>query len=149
MTMKLGDSAPDFHAQTTEGTIDFHDYIGDSWAVLFSHPKDFTPVCTTELGTMAKLKPEFDRRGVKVLGLSVDPVDKHEAWADDIEATQGAAPTTRSSATPTTSSRSSTGCSPPRWTATPPPERRPTTRPSATCSSSARTRRSSSCSSTP
>ena len=92
MTMKLGDSAPDFHAQTTEGTIDFHDYIGDSWAVLFSHPKDFTPVCTTELGTMAKLKPEFDRRGVKVLGLSVDPVDKHEAWADDIEATQGARP---------------------------------------------------------
>jgi alkyl hydroperoxide reductase subunit AhpC len=92
MTIKLGDTAPDFHAQTTEGDIDFHDYLGESWAVLFSHPKDFTPVCTTELGTMAKLKPEFDRRGVKVLGLSVDSVDKHAAWADDIEATQGARP---------------------------------------------------------
>jgi alkyl hydroperoxide reductase subunit AhpC len=92
MTIKLGDTAPDFHAQTTQGEIDFHEYLGESWAVLFSHPKDFTPVCTTELGTMAKLKPEFDRRGVKVLGLSVDPVDKHAAWADDIEATQGARP---------------------------------------------------------
>src|SRR5262245_21553542 len=92
MTIKLGDTAPDFHAQTTEGEIDFHDYLGESWAVLFFHPKDFTPVCTTELGTMAKLKPEFDRRGVKVLGLSVDSVDKHAAWADDIEATQGARP---------------------------------------------------------
>ena len=92
MTIKLGDTAPDFHAQTTQGEIDFHEYLGESWAVLFSHPKDFTPVCTTELGTMAKLKPEFDRRGVKVLGLSVDPVDKHAVWADDIEATQGARP---------------------------------------------------------
>jgi alkyl hydroperoxide reductase subunit AhpC len=92
MTIKLGDTAPDFHARTTEGELDFHDHLGESWGVLFSHPKDFTPVCTTELGTMAKLKPEFDRRGVKVIGLSVDPVVKHAAWADDIEATQGARP---------------------------------------------------------
>lgn len=92
MTLKIGDTAPDFHAQTTEGEIDFHDWIGDSWAVMFSHPKDFTPVCTTELGSMAKLKPEFDRRGVKVIGLSVDPTEQHLAWAKDIEETQGMAP---------------------------------------------------------
>src|SRR3954452_11808388 len=92
-TLKLGDTAPDFEAETTEGSINFHDWIGDSWAVLFSHPKDFTPVCTTELGYMAKIKPEFDRRDVKIIGLSVDPVDKHEGWADDIEETQGARPT--------------------------------------------------------
>src|SRR5918995_1662298 len=92
MTIRLGDTAPNFHAETTEGRIDFHRWIGESWAVLFSHPKDFTPVCTTELATMAKLKPEFARRGVKVLGLSVNPVDKHAVWADDIEATQGARP---------------------------------------------------------
>jgi len=92
MTISLGDEAPDFTAETTEGPISFHDWIGDSWAVLFSHPKDFTPVCTTELGYMAKLQPEFDRRGVKVIGLSVDATGKHEKWADDIEETQGARP---------------------------------------------------------
>src|ERR1700749_857457 len=91
MTLKINDIAPDFEAETTEGRIKFHDWIGDSWAVLFSHPKDFTPVCTTELGYMAKIKPEFDKRGVKVIGLSVDPVDKHSGWAKDIEETQGAA----------------------------------------------------------
>ncbi len=92
MALQIGDTAPDFEAETTEGRIRFHDWIGDSWAVLFSHPKDFTPVCTTELGYMAKIKPEFDRRGVKVIGLSVDPVDKHSDWASDIEETQGHAP---------------------------------------------------------
>ncbi len=90
--LKLGDVAPDFEADTTEGRISFHDWIGDSWAVLFSHPKDFTPVCTTELGYMASIKPEFDKRNVKIIGLSVDPSDKHEAWAEDIAATQGTAP---------------------------------------------------------
>jgi alkyl hydroperoxide reductase subunit AhpC len=92
MTLALGDTAPDFTAETTEGPISFHDWIGDNWAVLFSHPKDFTPVCTTELGYMAKLKPEFDRRGVKIIGLSVDAVTDHGGWADDIEETQGARP---------------------------------------------------------
>src|SRR5215813_349636 len=92
MALQLGDVAPDFEAQTTEGPIKFHDWVGDSWAVLFSHPKNFTPVCTTELGYMARIEPEFARRGVKIIGLSVDPVDKHAAWAADIEETQGAAP---------------------------------------------------------
>ena len=92
MALQLGEEAPDFEAETTEGPIKFHDWIGDSWAVLFSHPKDFTPVCTTELGYMAKAKPEFDARGVKIIGLSVDPLGKHEQWAKDIEETQGAAP---------------------------------------------------------
>ena len=92
MTLKINDTAPDFTAQTTEGEIGFHDWIGDSWAVLFSHPKDFTPVCTTELGYMAKIKPEFDRRNVKIIGLSVDSTGDHEGWSRDIEETQGHAP---------------------------------------------------------
>ena len=92
MALTIGDTAPDFEAQTSEGPIHFHEWLGDSWGVLFSHPKDFTPVCTTELGYMAKIKPEFDRRGVKIIGLSVDEADDHTRWADDIEETQGTRP---------------------------------------------------------
>jgi alkyl hydroperoxide reductase subunit AhpC len=92
MSLAIGNTAPDFEAQTTEGPVRFHDWIGDWWAVLFSHPKDFTPICTTELGYMARIKPEFDRRGVKIIGLSVDPTGDHERWAADIEETQGARP---------------------------------------------------------
>jgi thioredoxin-dependent peroxiredoxin len=92
MALRLGDDAPNFTAETTEGTLNLYDYLGDSWGVLFSHPKDFTPVCTTELGAVANLKPEFDKRNVKVLGLSVDPLDKHKGWADDIADVTGAAP---------------------------------------------------------
>ena len=92
MALQIGQTAPDFEAQTTEGKIKFHDWIGDGWAVLFSHPKDFTPVCTTELGYMARIKPEFDKRNVKIIGLSVDPVDNHSRWANDIKETQGFAP---------------------------------------------------------
>ena len=92
MTLQLGDIAPDFEADTTEGRIRFHEWLGNSWGVLFSHPKDFTPVCTTELGYMARIKPEFDKRGVKIIGLSVDPVEHHTRWAEDIAETQGVAP---------------------------------------------------------
>jgi alkyl hydroperoxide reductase subunit AhpC len=92
MQLRIGDEAPDFTADTTEGKIRFHDYIGSSWVVFFSHPKDFTPVCTTELGYLAKIKPEFDKRNAKLLGLSIDPVDDHKRWAKDIEETQGTAP---------------------------------------------------------
>ena len=92
MQLTIGSEAPDFTAETTEGTINFHEWIGDDWAVLFSHPHDFTPICTTELGYMASIKPEFDKRGVKIIGLSVDPVENHEKWAEDIAETQGTAP---------------------------------------------------------
>jgi alkyl hydroperoxide reductase subunit AhpC len=92
MALTIGDTAPDFEAETTEGRISFHDWIGDSWAVLFSHPRDFTPVCTTELGYMAQIKPDFDSRNTKIIGLSMDPLDNHDKWAADIEETQGTAP---------------------------------------------------------
>jgi alkyl hydroperoxide reductase subunit AhpC len=93
MSLRINDTAPNFKAQTTQGPIDFHEWIGNQWAILFSHPKDFTPVCTTELGYMARIEPEFKKRNVKIIGLSVDPVDSHEKWANDIEETQGARPT--------------------------------------------------------
>ncbi|HEU0316107.1 MAG TPA: peroxiredoxin [Solirubrobacteraceae bacterium] len=92
MALKLGDTAPDFEAETTEGTIRFHDWLGDSWGVLFSHPRNFTPVCTTELGYMASIEPEFARRGVKIIGLSVDPIENHDRWSREIESSQGTAP---------------------------------------------------------
>ena len=93
MTLRINDIAPDFTARTTQGTLNFHQWMGDSWAILFSHPKDFTPVCTTELGYMARIEPEFRKRNAKIIGLSVDPVDAHDRWAKDIEETQGTAPT--------------------------------------------------------
>ena len=143
MALKIGDTAPDFEAETTEGKISFHDWIGDSWAVLFSHPKDFTPVCTTELGYMASIKPEFDKRNTKIIGLSVDSTGDHEGWAKDIEETQGTAPNYPIIADATSRSRRPTGCSLPTPRATRATARRWTTRPCATSSSSAPTRRSS------
>src|SRR5882724_2665065 len=112
MALQIGDTAPDFEAETTEGRIRFHDWIGDSWAVLSSHPKDFTPVCTTELGYMAKIKPQFERRNVKIMGLSVDSTGDHKKWADDIEETQGARPTTQSSVMPISKSPNYMECFP-------------------------------------
>ena len=123
--LRLGDEAPDFTAQTTEGPVRFHEWLGSDWGVLFSHPRAFTPVCTTELGTVARIREEFDRRGVKVMGLSVDPVDDVERWSRDIVETQGHAPTSRSSPTPTARWRRCTGWSTPTST---------TPRPCARCS---------------
>ena len=145
--MQIGETAPDFEAETTEGRIQFHDWLGDSWGVLFSHPKDFTPVCTTELGYMAKIKPEFDRRNVKVIGLSVDPVEKHTDWASDIEETQGYAPNYPMIGDADFNVSKLYGMLGTDVSATRPTAPRPTTRRSATCSSSDRTRRSSSSSS--
>ena len=143
MTLQLGDVAPDFEADTTQGPIKFHDWIGDSWAVLFSHPKDFTPVCTTELGYMASIEPEFAKRGVKIIGLSVDPLDKHEDWAKDIEETQGTAPNypiiSDADFQRLQALRDAAGGRLRRRRAT---ARPPTTRPCATSSSSAPTRKS-------
>ena len=143
MTLALNDIAPDFEAETTEGRIKFHDWIGDSWAVLFSHPKDFTPVCTTELGYMAKIKPEFDARGVKIIGLSVDPLDRHSGWAADIEETQGYAPNFPMIADADYNVSKLYGMLPAPVSGIRRSARRPTTRRCATSSSSARTRRSS------
>src|SRR2546430_17703262 len=143
MALQIGALAPDFEAQTTEGKVKFHDWIGSNWALLFSHPKDFTPVCTTELGALAKLKPEFDKRGVKLMGLSVDAVDRHSKWSEDIKETQGAAPNY-----PMIGETDFNGSKLydmlPASTSGDPLTRTPrTTRPSATSSSSGPTRRSS------
>ena len=149
MALTIGDTAPDFEAESTEGHISFHEWLGDSWGVLFSHPKDFTPVCTTELGYMANAKPEFDRRNVKILGLSVDATSDHERWAKDIEETQGTAPNYPIIGDHDFNVSKLYGMLPDeRRRVTRRTARRPTTRPSATSSSSARTRRSSSSSST-
>ena len=149
MALTIGDTAPDFEADTTEGRIKFHDWIGDSWAVLFSHPRNFTPVCTTELGYMASIKPEFDSRGVKIIGLSVDPLENHEKWAQDIEETQGTAPNYPLIADTDFEVSKAYGMLPRRRRGRPDrAHARPRTRRCATSSSSGRTRRSSSSSST-
>ena len=143
MPLTIGDTAPDFEAETSEGPIHFYDWLGDSWGVLFSHPKDFTPVCTTELGYMAKIKPEFDLRNVKIIGLSVDSTGDHERWAADIEETQGTAPNYPMIADNDFKVAKPYGMLPATSLVTPSRARPPTTRPCGTCSSSARTRRSS------
>ena len=143
MGLQLGETAPDFVADTTEGKIGFHEWIGDSWAVLFSHPKDFTPICTTELGYMAKLKPEFDRRGVKVIGLSVDSTENHERWAADIEETQGTRPNYPMIGDTDFNVSKLYGMLPPARRAIQRTAHPPTIRRSETCSSSGRIRRSS------
>ncbi len=145
MALQIGATAPDFEAQTTEGKIKFHDWIGNDWALLFSHPKDFTPVCTTELGALAKLKPEFDKRGVKLMGLSVDAVDRHAKWSEDIKETQGAAPNYPMIGDTDFNVSKLYDMLPASTSGDPPRARPPTTRPSATSSSSGRTRRSSWC----
>ena len=134
MPLTIGDTAPDFEAQTSEGPIHFYDWLGDSWGVLFSHPKDFTPICTTELGYMAKIKPEFDQRGVKIIGLSVDSTGDHERWAADIAETQGTAPNYPLIADATSTWPSCTGCCRPTSRATRSRARPRTTRPCGTCS---------------
>jgi alkyl hydroperoxide reductase subunit AhpC len=146
MTLRIGDTAPNFQADTTEGKIDFHQWIGDKWAVLFSHPKDFTPVCTTELGYMARIKPEFDRRNAKIIGISADPVDDHKKWSKDIEETQGTAPNYPMIGDPELKVAKLYDMPPPRRY--PASARPPTTPRCAPYSSSAPTRRSSSCCST-
>jgi alkyl hydroperoxide reductase subunit AhpC len=147
MALAIGDEAPNFDAETTEGRIRFHDWIGDSWAVLFSHPKDFTPVCTTELGYMAKIKPEFDRRNVKIIGLSVDPIDRHEGWVKDIEETQGFAPNYPIISDADFEIAKAYGMLPADVAGDPVARTPAETRRCGTSSSSGRTRRSSSCSS--
>ena len=148
MTLQINDIAPDFEAETTEGPINFHDWIGDSWAILFSHPKDFTPVCTTELGYMARLKPEFDKRNIKIIGLSVDPGDNHASWAADIKETQGYAPNYPMIGDTDLNVSKLYGMLPRRVSGDPATAApRPTTRPCAMSSSSVRTRRSNSSSS--
>ena len=134
MALQIGDTAPDFEAETTEGPISFHDWIGDSWTVLFSHPRNFTPICTTELGYLAKIKPDFDARGVKVIGLSVDPVENHEKWADDIEETQGFRPNYPLIGDKDFTVSKAYGMLPAEVEGDPTSARPPTTRPSATCS---------------
>ena len=144
MALQIGDTAPDFEAETTEGKIRFHDWIGNNWVVLFSHPKDFTPVCTTELGTMARLKPEFDKRGVKIIGLSVDPVDNHKKWSADIKDVTGFAPNYPMIGDTDLHISKLTACCRRARAARPKAARPPTIKRCAMCSSSAPTRRSSS-----
>ena len=145
MTLRINSEAPNFTAQTTHGVIDFHKWIGNGWAILFSHPKDFTPVCTTELGYMARLKPEFDKRNCKIIGLSVDPVGDHSRWAKDIEETQGHALNYPIIGDPELRSPSFMTCYPRRPARPPKAALPPTTLPCERCSSSLRTRKSRRC----
>jgi thioredoxin-dependent peroxiredoxin len=145
MSLRLNDTAPDFAAETTQGKINFHEWIGDKWAILFSHPKDFTPVCTTELGYMAKIEPEFTKRNAKLIGLSVDPSEAHGRWLKDIEETQGAKVNYPIIADHDLKVSSSTTCCPPRSWEHSKAGRRRRTKPSAPSTSSGQTKRSSSC----